>query len=116
MSYAQETATKRVLMSLVLGMLVYLPPGWSADYEMVSRIESFESNRIVLPDETSFDLVNERSPLATRARMGFTTRCMEVRGRVIDCNMLAGVGYVDRARIVLSSGVVKELQVLELMQ
>lgn len=106
----------RVLVSIVAISLLGLSAAWAADYEMVSRIDRVEKDRIVLPDGLSLDLVNKDSPLSTRSRVGFVTQCFTDRHLKIECKMLADVGYVDRAKILISGGVVKTLQVIELAQ
>ena len=107
---------KKLILVSLASVLMFAPAANAAQFELIKPIDSIKGDKIVLPDGTSFEFVTKRTSRRTRSRLRFLTRCFVAQGKEIECGMLADVGYVDRARIVISGGVVKELHVLELMQ
>ena len=85
-------------------------------YSFTAEVLLIEKDYIVVAgNRQKFMLVNKHSPAHTRIGSSFTTTYLNGSSK-ISFEMLAGVGYITKAKIIIADKLVKEIIVLEMHQ
>jgi hypothetical protein len=83
-----------------------------ADTEIIGRVGKITVKNIEIDGKNYPLLKGESEDL--RARVGEVTECREKYR--MTCGTLAGVGYIDKARVTIRNGIAMRIEVLELQQ
>ena len=115
---------KKAIMIFVMGV-VLLGTASAAERSVIAgRIDLIEKDYIFM-DGKQYKLLNEFSERIDKIKYGFETEYWfwvlndngsPVRSYQVNFGTLAGVGYIDRARVTLENGIVRKVEVLDLQQ
>ncbi len=83
-----------------------------ADTEIIGRVAKITVKNIEIDGKTYPLLKGESENL--RANVGEVTECREKYR--MTCGTLAGVGYIDKAKVTIRNGIAMRVEVLELQQ
>lgn len=108
---------KRAMATLFVVIILCSPPFALADVSSVEgKIDLVEQDQITI-DNRKYKVVTSSSEDAVV--YGFLTECWVVEpteSYQIDYKTLFNVGYVDAARVTIENGVVRKIEILELLQ
>lgn len=86
-------------------------------YTFRDRVLLIEKDYLVIQNNRQkFMLVNKHSPSYTRIGSSFKTTYFDAYGHKMSFDELAGIGYIEQAKITVKDNLVKEIIVLEMHQ
>ena len=115
---------KKAIIVLAMGMILCANAFAAGRSVIVGRIDLIEKDYIRI-DNREYKLLNEFSEKRTKTRYRFETEYWvwvfndngrPVKSYQVNFNTLAGVGYIDKARVTLKQGFVGKIEVLDLQQ
>jgi len=115
---------KKAIIILALGIALCTNAFAEGRSVIVGRIDLIEKDYIRI-DNKQYKLINDFSEDKIKIKYGFETEYWVwifadngklVKSYQVNFRTLAGVGYIDKARVFIDKGIVRKIEVLDLQQ